>query len=84
MGTNYATAELAGFYSSDAGDTWTNFLAAATRASTYTALHITDDETLMYFWGPLGVGYSADSGGTIDDRRGNMSSPGEIISIIGV
>jgi hypothetical protein len=83
LGTNGSTEEIAGFVSDDGGDIWTQILAPAARALTYTGVHVADDPDVLYFWGPLGGGYSEDRGVTIDDRNGDLIAADECLALVG-
>lgn len=78
----YDGTNVRGYRSEDGGSSWSQFLSEVALASAYTGVHIAGDPTVMYLWGPVGVGYTSDGGVAIDDRSGDASSS-DVVAIGG-
>lgn len=84
--------EHAVFYSSDYGSSWDEIVAPIADSAgmsgrpAFEAAFSGDDPATLWVWGPPEyISYSVDSGATLDDRAGNLSSfsPGAWIGIAG-
>jgi len=63
------------YFSSNAGGSWSNIVAPTTSTEVYQAAFAGDDSAVQFYWGPpLYIGYSSNSGSSIDSRAGNLSA----------
>lgn len=74
--TTSAANDKQGVYvSDDGGDTWTEIVAPTTGTEVYQAAWSGSLDGVVYIWGPaLYMGYSEDSGASVDSRAGNLSA----------
>jgi hypothetical protein len=70
-----SATQQAVYVSADEAGSWTEVVAPATGTEPYGAAFAGDSEEIIYIWGPSEyMGYSIDSGATVDDRSGNLAA----------